>query len=54
MAKLRIDSRWQRLFDPLDSFRHFAKTIGVAIGIAATFIVGNNTEAFVECGSELG
>lgn len=54
MAQLRIDPRWQRLFEPLDSFRHFAKTVGVPIGIAATFFVGNNVEAFAERGGKLG
>lgn len=53
MAKLRIDSRRQRLFEPFDSFRHFAETVRVAFGIPTTFFIGNNAETLAECGGEL-
>ena len=53
MAQLGIDSRRQRLFEPLDSFRHFAKTFRVAVGIAAAFFVTNDGEAFSESGGEI-
>jgi hypothetical protein len=53
MAELRVDLRWERLFQAVDFFRDFAESFGVAIGIAPALFVSNDGEAFAESGGEV-
>jgi hypothetical protein len=54
MAQFRIDLRRQGLFEALDLFGDFAKTLGVAIWIGAALLVADDSEAFAEGGGEVG
>ena len=54
MAKLRIGRRRESLFETLDSFGNLPEPIGVAVGVAPAFLIGNDFEAFAKGGGEIG
>ena len=54
MAELGVDLGREGLFEALDFFVDFAEADGVAIRVAAAFVVGDDGEAFAEGGGELG
>gem|GEM_PF-415855 len=54
MAEFGIDLRREGLLEAFDFFGDVAETIGVAVGIAAAFLVGDDGETFTEGGGEGG
>ena len=54
MTELRLNLRWQGSLEMLEFFGDYAKAVGVALGVAAAFFVGDDGEAFAEDGGELG
>jgi hypothetical protein len=53
MAELRVNFWRQGSLEAPDLFRDFAKPFGVAVWIAATFLVADDGEAFAESGGEV-
>ena len=53
MAEFRIDLGRQTSFELIDLFRDRSESFGVAIRIAAAFVVGDDGEAFTQGGGEL-
>lgn len=54
MAEPRVDLRWKRFFETFDLFGDFAESFGMAIRIAAAFLVANNGETIPKGGGEVG
>jgi hypothetical protein len=54
MAKLRIDSRRQGLFEAFDPFGNLTEPFHVAVGISAALFVADDSKALAECSGEVG